>query len=102
MKSKICRNLVIFVTIMRPLWDFKVEHANVLRTMIDGKIHDIELPPVHPSVVLFRVPEGHPANPGVGVKSTTALRKGTELGHYAGNYYPTGFMPVNKYVREPV
>jgi hypothetical protein len=82
---------------MRPLWDFRVEQKNVLRVQVDGKIHNIALPAIHPSIVLFEVPKGHPAYPGVGVKSTSSIKKGTELAHYAGQVYVMGFMPDNKY-----
>jgi hypothetical protein len=83
---------------MRGLWDWNVTEMNCLRVQARQTLHHIRLPDIHPALTLYELPEGHKAYPGIGVKTTMPIAKGTKLVHYAGLYYARGFRSINRYL----
>lgn len=88
-------------------WPADVEYLNGLRVIEGARMRDIPLPPMHTSVELRNLPEGHPAagkNESLGLFATERIRKPitrkmvTVIGYYAGVYRPDRTVPFNPYI----
>lgn len=79
------------------LWPKDVEEKNVLRYQNGKDIKEIQLPPVETELIeLYHVSVYHPAYPGLGVRASKNIPKGTILGCYAGDFYPDKFINPGK------
>jgi hypothetical protein len=73
----------------------EIAYGNYTRSVSDTEFNFDEMPPVHPDVELFRVSTEHPAyghDYGLGLRATQPIPPRTQIGGYAGDCRPEGFL----------